>query len=89
MMAGGTHLATARPARRHCRRDWLRRDRRRWHGSANLDLALAVIPTLPRPLLCRLTASIIDRLDELDTDPEMEPDDQDEEHDGREEEVAL
>jgi hypothetical protein len=56
---------------------------------ASLEAALAVIPNLPRPLLCRLTQRMIDRLDTIDGDPDREPDEQDEEHDGREEELTL
>lgn len=37
-----------------------------------LDSFLAVLPSLPRPLLARLTARLIDRLDELDGDPDLE-----------------
>jgi hypothetical protein len=38
------------------------------------DLAtlLAAIPSLPRPILARLTARMIDRMDEMDPDPELE-----------------
>lgn len=37
-----------------------------------LSLALSVIPSLPRPLLSRLVARAIERLDELDGDPDLE-----------------
>lgn len=40
---------------------------------ASLAVALAVIPTLPRPLLDRLTARMIERLDELAGDTDVEP----------------
>lgn len=44
-------------------------------ASAPLDLSamLAAIPSLSRPLLSRLTARMIERLDEIDGDPEAEP----------------
>lgn len=37
------------------------------------DLALSVIPSLPRPVLERLVQSIIDRLDDMDGDTDIEP----------------
>jgi hypothetical protein len=40
-----------------------------------LSAALAIIPSLPRPLLSRLVARAIERLDEIDGDPDLEPDD--------------
>lgn len=43
-------------------------------ASALPDLAamLAAIPSLPRPILARLTARMVDRLDEIDGDPDLE-----------------
>jgi hypothetical protein len=44
-------------------------------GSASalpLADALAIIPSLPRPLLSRLVARSIERLDEMDGDPDLE-----------------
>lgn len=38
-----------------------------------LDALLAAIPSLPRPVLSRLTARLVDRLDEMDGDPDLEP----------------
>ena len=38
-----------------------------------LNVALAILPTLPRPLLARLVAHAIDRLDALDGDTDLEP----------------
>jgi hypothetical protein len=38
-----------------------------------LPAMLATIPSLPRPVLARLVARMIDRLDELDGDPDLEP----------------
>ena len=34
---------------------------------------LAIIPSLPRPLLGRLVTRMIDRMDEIDGDPDLEP----------------
>lgn len=41
-----------------------------------LAVALAVIPSLPRPVLSRLVARAIERLDEMDGDPDLEPGDE-------------
>ena len=38
-----------------------------------LNVALAIVPTLPRPVLARLVARAIERLDELDGDADLEP----------------
>ena len=38
----------------------------------DIPAMLAVIPSLPRPLLARLTAHLIDRMDEIDGDPDLE-----------------
>lgn len=37
------------------------------------DIALSMIPSLPRPVLERLAQSIIDRLDDMDGDTDVEP----------------
>ncbi len=42
-----------------------------------LDVLLSAIPSLPRPLLSRLTARLIERMDELDGDPDLEDDNED------------
>lgn len=42
---------------------------------APLDIALAVIPSLPRAVLARLVERAIDRLDEIDGDADREEDD--------------
>ena len=44
-------------------------------GSSRIpaDVALSLIPSLPRPLLERLAQSIIDRLDDMDGDTDVEP----------------
>ena len=38
-----------------------------------LNVALAILPTLPRPILSRLFARAIERLDELNGDADLEP----------------
>ena len=53
----------------------------RAYEAAPLNVLLATIPSLPRPILARLTARMIDRLDEIDGDPDLEPDDHDEDDD--------
>lgn len=44
------------------------------HDATQLDVLLASVPSLPRALLSRLTARMIDRMAELDGDPDLEPD---------------
>lgn len=44
------------------------------YEAAPLDVLLASVPSLPRALLSRLTARMIDRMDELDGDPDLERD---------------
>ncbi len=39
-----------------------------------LELLLTSVPSLPRPILARLTARMIERLDEMDGDPDDELD---------------
>lgn len=43
------------------------------YEAAPLDLLLASVPSLPRAILARLTARMIERLDELDGDADLEP----------------
>jgi hypothetical protein len=38
-----------------------------------LDVILSAIPSFPRPVLARLTARLIDHMDQLDGDPDLEP----------------
>jgi hypothetical protein len=38
-----------------------------------LDVLLASLPSLPRPLLSRLTSRMIERMDEMDGDPDLGP----------------
>lgn len=42
-----------------------------------LDVLLSAIPSLPRPLLSRLTARLIEHLDQVDGDPDLEDGDED------------
>lgn len=42
-----------------------------------LDVLLGMIPSLPRAALDRLTQRMIDRLDEIDGDPDLEDDGED------------
>ena len=43
----------------------------------SISTAAAVIPSLPRPYLKRLVERAIDRLDEIDGDPDLEDGDED------------
>ena len=55
---------------------WPRRQRRRWLRGDDVATAgqlFAAIPSLPRAELSRLTDRLIDRMDELDGDPDLEP----------------
>ena len=59
-----------------------------------LRAMLATIPSLPRPILARLVARMIERLDEQDGDPDLEDDDADtsitdEPHDGDDERLGY
>lgn len=59
--------------RPHRDRPWRRnRDRRRWIAGGSLEGMLAVIPSMPRPALARLVQRAIDRMDDLDSDPDLE-----------------
>lgn len=42
------------------------------YRSASLELLLASVPSLPRPILARVTARMIERLDELDGEDAFE-----------------
>ena len=70
-----TRPFTRAPRRRakHLHNPQYRRDRRARPSMASLEAALALIPNLPRPLLCRLTDRMIERLDEMDGDVDLEP----------------
>lgn len=72
---------------------WPRSNRRRWtrtNDGAALTRLLALIPSLPRPQLSRLTTCLIDRMDEIDGDPDLEHlrEDDEDTHD-REQEQAY
>lgn len=67
--------ATTRPAPRHTPRRRYRADRRRAAHGPHLEALLTVLPSLPRPALARLVQKAIDRMDEMDTDPDREDDD--------------
>ena len=54
---------------------WPRSRRRKWTRLASRplpDTMLSVIPSLPRAVLARLTERMIDRMDEIDGDPDLE-----------------
>jgi len=53
-----------------------------------VDFLLQAAMRMPRGSIERLTDEPIAGLDAIDDDPDLEPDDEDEEHDGREEEIA-
>jgi len=55
---------------RHRRAHWTRANRRRRPSSAR-DM-LALIPSLPRSVLSRLTEAMINRMDDIDGDPDLE-----------------
>lgn len=43
-------------------------------ASELIDGLLSIIPSLPRPVLDRLVTNMIDRMDEMDGDPDLEDD---------------
>lgn len=54
---------------------WARVRRRAWvrpNDLASVTRLFAVIPSLPRAELSRLTTRMIDRIDEIDGDPDLE-----------------
>jgi hypothetical protein len=55
----------------------------------SVNLLLQAAMQLPRGAIELLTDRLISSLDDLDGDPDLEPDDLDYEHDGREEEYPL
>lgn len=69
-------LTIARPAPRHTPRRY-RADMRRTAHGPHLEALLTVIPSLPRPALARLVQKAIDRMDDIDADPDREDDDAD------------
>ena len=62
--------------------------RRRAVSTDPVDFLLRAAMRLPRRAIERLTDALIVGLDALDGDADLEPDDLDEEHDGREEDRA-
>lgn len=69
-----SHAAAADGYKPRHYRGWRRsRDRRRWIAGGSLEGMLAVIPSMPRPALARLVQQAIDRMDDLDGDPDFEP----------------
>lgn len=48
------------------------------HQPASLSAALAMIPSLPRPVLSRLVIRMIQRIDDIDGDPDFQQSDGDE-----------
>ncbi len=66
----------ARPGQHRTGSPWPRRRRREWarrDDAVTLGQLLAAIPSLPRAELARLTERLIDRMDEIDGDPDLEP----------------
>lgn len=70
-------MIAARPAPRHLPRHGQRADRRCTAHGPHLEAMLTVIPSLPRPALARLVQKAIDRMDDIDADPDREDDDPD------------
>lgn len=53
-------------------RRWRRRSWGRRHTVVEPAAILAAIPSIPRSCLARLTERMIDRMDEIDGDPDLE-----------------
>lgn len=70
LMAHVPHRAHGQPA---ALQSWPRRRIRRWARTSDMATMFAAIPSLPRHELSRLTAAMIDRMDDLDADPDVEP----------------
>lgn len=69
------HLPLWSPQRRHQAGPWLRHRTRRWvraNNAGHAGMLFAAIPSLPRAELSRLTERMIDRMDEIDGDPDLE-----------------
>lgn len=87
-MAHPSRTTASSPASRPC---WRRGRRRHWtrpNGALPVVALLALIPSLPRAELVRLTTRMIDRMDELDGDPDAEIVHDDEDTHDREQEEA-
>lgn len=68
-------LSQQSPNRTPDPRPWPRRRLRRWtHDRDGTGVAalFAIIPSLPRAELARLTEQMIDRMDQIDGDPDLE-----------------
>lgn len=71
MASRATRITRPRP--RHDQA-WRRtRDRRRTMPAGSFEGMLAIIPSLPRQSLARLVQQAIDRIDDLDGDPDLGP----------------
>lgn len=72
------HAAVTPPPSANRAMPWRRSRRRPWHRLdrvASPRAVLATIPSLPRAELARITERLIDRMDELDGDFDLEPED--------------
>ena len=68
-------LSAPSPFPRRAPKPWPRSCQRRWARPNQLASAvhlLTTIPSLPRPLLARITTRMIDRMDEIDGDADLE-----------------
>lgn len=82
-MGHAFHTPAPSPQRRP---RWRRERRRAWSRPSNLlgtGSLFAAIPVLPRDELARLTERMIDRMDQIDGDPDLEElrDDDEDTHD--------
>lgn len=80
------HLPHWSPKHRRPAGPWVRRRTRRWlraNHVGHAGMLFASIPSLPRAELSRLTERMIDRMDEIDGDPDLEHlrDDYEDSHD--------
>ena len=69
------HLPQWSPQHRRETPPWARRRTRRWiraNNACHAGMLFAAIPSLPRAELSRLTERMIDRMDEIDGDPDAE-----------------
>lgn len=65
--AAGLNSGSRPWRRRQPRQAWARQDSR-----TPVSIMLAAIPSLPRAELARLTTRMIDRMDDIDGDPDLE-----------------
>lgn len=85
-------LSRPSPNRTPIPRPWPRRRHRRWmhdRDGTGVSALFAIIPSLPRAELARLTERMIDRMDEIDGDPDLEDlrEDDEDTHDQEQEEA--